>query len=520
MDKIFKLQSRNSDTITSTQNLVDFDIPSGEVLDLSKSYVSLIMKASATVTNILAADNTVAVCNVGAAISTTDAAESQFYVPAVGLVKNANLYCRNKGRLEEIRNCNVLRCNQQVFEKSLRERVSDQITNCSSMESENKWGSISPLIRATSEDQSSNAGNVAMQYLDKEVRIPLKDIYNLGSVDMFDTGRLGETQMHLELDVSRLQPKNMYSIDGTNGFFVAGKTINDLGIKVDDDATTGEKTSLVLTQLYNQADYKDRLPFYVGCPISYSAGVVTKDADSITLTSGSIAGAGTPTISVVTNITYDATSKKVTLTLNSTIGNSNGTGLVGAKIRPAALTGLGVAIDRAELTLHAKMDVPSSNLPSQMDYTTYSLERDNGNGVASFKKTYEIESNAVNMVAIVKAAAGGLYADNTDAALNWRITIDNEASTNRNVYNNSALAFERTARYYLNQGKQVHSLSGAKLFCAPANVATDRTDIQAVKPIFETLPLSDRMKLVEVEINAPSSNVGEIDLFKEVTRSV
>ena len=520
MDKIFKLQSRNSDNITAAQNLVDFDIPANEVLDLSKSYVSLIMKASATITNILAADNAVAVANVGAAISTTDAAESEFYVPAVGLVKNANLYCRNKGRLEEIRNCNVLRCNQQVFEKSLRERVSDQITNCSSMQSENIWGSISPLIRATSEDQTSNAGNVAMEYLDKEVRIPLKDIYNLGSVDMFDTGRLGETQMHLELDVSRLQAKHMYSIDDTNGFFKTGKTNDDLGIEVDDNATAGEKTSLVLTQLYNQADYKDRLPFYVGCPISYSAGTVTKDANSITLTSGSIAGAGAPTISVVTNITYDATSKKVTLTLNSTIGNSNATGLVNVAIRPAALTGLGVAIDRAELTLHAKMDVPSSDLPSQMDYTTYSLERDNGNGVASFKKTYEIEPNAVNMVAIVKAAAGGLYADNADAGLNWRITIDNEASTNRNVYNNSALAFERTARYYLNQGKQVHSLSGAKLFCVPANVATDRTSIQAVKPIFETLPLSDRMKLVEIEINAPSNNVGEIDLFKEVTRSV
>ena len=39
MDKIFKLQSRNSDNITSTQNLVDFDIPANEVLDLSKSYV-------------------------------------------------------------------------------------------------------------------------------------------------------------------------------------------------------------------------------------------------------------------------------------------------------------------------------------------------------------------------------------------------------------------------------------------------------------------------------------------------
>ena len=81
MDKIFKLQSRNSDNITSSQNLVDFDIPANEVLDLSKSYVSLIMKASATITNILAADNAVAVANVGAAISTTDAAESEFYVP-------------------------------------------------------------------------------------------------------------------------------------------------------------------------------------------------------------------------------------------------------------------------------------------------------------------------------------------------------------------------------------------------------------------------------------------------------
>tara|TARA_R110001592_G_scaffold213899_1_gene466742 strand:- start:2236 stop:3780 length:1545 start_codon:yes stop_codon:yes gene_type:complete len=514
MDKIFKLQSRNSDTITSTQNLVDFDIPSNEVLDLSKSYVSLIMKAGATITNITAADNEVAVANVSAVISTTDTPESAFYVPAVGLVKNANLYCRSKGRLEEIRNCNVLRCNQQVFEKSLRERVSDQITNCSSMTSENVWGSISPLIRVTSEDQTNNTGNVAMQYLDKEVRIPLRDIYNLGSVDMFDTGRLGETQMHLELDVSRLVPKEMYSVNPSTGFFHTGKTIGELGIAVDADATAGEKTSLVLTQLYNQADYKDRLPFYVGCPIAYSVGTLKRDAGDINL--------ATATVSVVTNITYDASTKKVTLTLNTSLGNSNANGITGVKIKPAALTGLTVTIDRAELTLHAKTDVKESELPSQMDYTTYSLERDNGNGVASFKKTYEIEPNAVNMVAIVKEAAGGLYADNTDPHLNWRVTIDNEASTNRNVYSNSTIAFERTARYYLNQGKQVHSLSGTKLFCNPLDVDSDRTDIQKVKPIFETLPLSDRMKLVEIEINTPNTgkSVGEIDLFKEVTRSV
>ena len=126
------------------------------------------------------------------------------------------------------------------------------------------------------------------------------------------------------------------------------------------------------------------------------------------------------------------------------------------------------------------------------------------------------------MVAVVKNAAGGLYSDHSDPLLNWRVTIDNEASTNRNVFSNTSLAFERAARYHLNQGKQIHSLSGSKLRNTAVAIADGREVTGQVNPIFETLPLTERVKLVEIEVNTPTAGktLAEIDLFKEVTRSV
>ena len=41
MDAQFKIHSVQAENITPTNNLLDFDIPAGEVYDFTKSYVSI-----------------------------------------------------------------------------------------------------------------------------------------------------------------------------------------------------------------------------------------------------------------------------------------------------------------------------------------------------------------------------------------------------------------------------------------------------------------------------------------------
>ena len=46
MDSIYKINSVQSDPFTATQNLVDFVIPAGQVLDLTNSHINLVAQVS------------------------------------------------------------------------------------------------------------------------------------------------------------------------------------------------------------------------------------------------------------------------------------------------------------------------------------------------------------------------------------------------------------------------------------------------------------------------------------------
>ena len=85
--------------------------------------------------------------------------------------------------------------------------MKDQTFNIMGCRDAEAFGSISPLIQATCEDQTDNTG-VGSKVLEKEVRIPLKDILNVGSAKMFDTNRLGRCHLNLELDMARLSANN------------------------------------------------------------------------------------------------------------------------------------------------------------------------------------------------------------------------------------------------------------------------------------------------------------------------
>ena len=57
MDRVMKISSNQSGAITASKNLVDFDLPSGMVYDLSKSYMVIHSSIETTDTNPVAAGN-------------------------------------------------------------------------------------------------------------------------------------------------------------------------------------------------------------------------------------------------------------------------------------------------------------------------------------------------------------------------------------------------------------------------------------------------------------------------------
>lgn len=115
MDKIIKIYSVQSEDLSVSQNILDFDIPEGEMYDLSRSHVLLNAKVACSSTE---GGFSTAIFNINGSVKVGTAGTSGFYLPSVSLVKNARMDSQAKGRVEELRDVNLLRIDQKIKEES------------------------------------------------------------------------------------------------------------------------------------------------------------------------------------------------------------------------------------------------------------------------------------------------------------------------------------------------------------------------------------------------------------------
>jgi len=435
MDKVFRVNSNQSENLSSVNNLLDFRIEAGQVYDLTKSYVSV--RAKATGTN--ADDVASTVHNVDLAFNTKNdgAAENTNYVPSVALVKNARMNSQRMGRIEELRDVNKLRLYQQQVMKDEEDVLKNAAFNFQSLRDKEPYGFLSPLINPTAEDQSGNPSGVATTAIEKEVRIPVGDILNCGNLQYFDTRRLGGCELSLEMDIDR--------VSANADAFDSDYYITSNGGQVDDDNDPGEKTVITLTKVYND-DYQSKIGFYVGMPIRNGA-----DAPGGV---GTIATVALPvnTRRTITDITFDSSTGKVSLTLSASLGAG---ALADLKIRPVATADITTSftMGSGQLVLYALGNDKLDAVPDKVEFTKYNLERDNGNGLQKLHKNYTVEPEAMNMVVLFPAHVNEKLS-NLDVT-SHRVAVDNNNLTNRAIHKNTPLYYNRLERYHLNAGSDV-----------------------------------------------------------------
>jgi len=498
MNKVFKVHSVQSEDLSITQNLLDFDMPEGEMLDLSKSYVSINARVEGSTADAEWAD---AIFNVQGAIGVgVSGANPERYSQSSRLVKNARLTSDRMGKIEELRDVNVIKPYLATAGESQSKFLGNAYHNIMSIRDYEDWGSISPLIDVSSE--TADAG----RYIDKSVRIPLSQILNVGEVKMFDTARLGRCRLNLELDMSRVSARGDLS---QNAYFTT-----DNNGRVLDSAVAGAVTSVILgvtaTAKKYDPDYQQRLPWYVNMPVVVESG---------TLDGASIAGVK----SQITQIDYAPTTGQVTLTLGTSLGTIAGAGTVDVKLRPindGEITTKSITLGQAELVLHA---LGSDNMPSQrpdaMTYSEYTLERDNANGLTSFKRQYEMEPNAVNTIVLAKET-GTLVA--TDLIESSRVSIDNKLVTDRDVSDFTPLYYDALSKFYLNQGKSVENTTEKdyeRNLTPNDDTNQDRGTVSSLTSVSAPLPITGGMKLVEFELNR-AGGVNELNIYKQVIKTI
>lgn len=502
MDSIYKVYSVQSETITSTNNLLDFDIPAGQVFDLSKSYVSINCRMAATHASANLANS---IFNVSGAINAGNNDVSR-YEKSCALIKNAQMNSQVAGKIEELRDVNLLRNFLNNVYEPQTVFLNDEYSNLMGIKHYEQWGNISPLIDVSAEEGSSG------RFIDKNLQIPISDILNIGQVKQFDTRRLGKTRFSLELAMDRLSARG----DNHNANYF-GALNNGTLVNIAAGASGAELTSAVLAQggggaakVYDE-DYQEHIPYYVGMPVKTTNGKLDG-------TAGDMA----QTFTEITDIAYAPTTGQITLTFGTKLGdipaNKTTADIKIAPIDHADLATASITLTQAELVLHSLGANNIGSVPQSINFTTYSVERDNGSGNTNFKRQYEMEPEAINTIVLIKAHSDAIFSDNTYDG-GSRVAVDNELTTNRLVDNHTPIYYNQLNKFALNQGKMAQNVIGKNYLRTAPTTNEDDGDAAALAYIVEPLPITNRMKLVEFEIN-DTGGVNDISVYKEVLKTI
>ena len=501
------------------QKIVDFSIPaSSGVYDLSNSYMVLNTTFNAfpqtADANAINGDKA-QLAEFSYDHNSTSAAGNtggRAVVPHGSLVKNIQMYSQRQGMIESLRRQNLLKNTRYNLEKSAREKFDDPYAfNTTLQDSQQVNNSMHSrrsqvVVLNTNVNQIADTGGSKTK-TDTELRIPLHQVLDFCKIDEYDTDHYGETKIHMELDMDKLVEHDIskdVDLKTVNGFDGA----NPIG-QADDVAAPGTGlTQITLSQLI--VDPEQECPFYVGqqVNVAYTCsvnGALNQDA-------------------YITQISYDhgginqappTNSKKLTLFFNQSItpgvGGNISAVLVGAK----ATDQLSYDVNFAELVLVRRQ---VANPPKQIEYTAFSVEEDHGNGLTNHKKTYFVEPNCQTLY-IIAAESTTDVARPTQAINSYRISIDGVDQTgNRDVKLGSALHRDRIQRAYDNRGVPYKDSRNAVVLKL-TNQETGNAGVLPMSCIVETMPITEKQKLVEVDIQGAGA-LDQIILYKELIKSV
>ena len=101
---------------------------------------------------------------------------------------------------------------------------------------------------------------------------------------------------------------------------------------------------------------------------------------------------------------------------------------------------------------------------------------------------------------------------------NYRVVINNKETTNRDVFRHTPIYNNRIVRYGLNSNLPIKNLAqGTHFLIFSRHNNGDSMDDNNNSYIYEPLPITDRMKLVQISLDS-TTGLREVNIFKEVSR--
>lgn len=493
MNKIVKTTSLQSGSFTAEKNLIDFVIHGGRQYDLRNAYINL----EGLVTQVDAHAQTPApVFNwLGGWTNDGGATLNDIQFPNVAFIKNARLSSARKGLLEDIRHVDILRTQLKAYTKSEDDFRGTLYKSFNQVANQNN-------IKLAPNIEFKSLGTELSRLNNINVQIPLKDIFELGNSDNLPCDKLGDCRIHLELNLDKLKIKQLQANGTANTDFG-----NPAYVEFENSTAGVDITELTTKQAF--LDMANS-PYYVGQEIAVS---------------GTGAGTGPPAnmvdeVCVITGISRNATTNKLTLTLNRTIF----TAAAGQFQQDISCDGvdfssMSITWSDAELVIEEKGMMEQVG---ELEYMTYTNEEDNGNGLTAFSRQYGVEQECFNLNVCLPDSATGLIcvnAGNTQYT-DYRLRSDNKDLTNRQVDVGTPLYYDRIAMYLLNQNLPLKNLIETNAVPTAGYASRFSASTNPTVFIGNPLPITPQRKMVQININGGGAGVKEIQLFKSVVRNI
>jgi len=512
MDKVIRISSQQgfSDSFTnatkpSNLNLLDFVIPSGMNIDLSKSYIAI---------NSQITSSTAAPVNVYQYLDVDN--NERYNIPNSALVRNCSI-SNNQGQVESIRRLDTLNCGLFGLTETAEERKSNLNTLSTFPGPRGVGNRTSYMLDAITDNVDADGTTVntahTSRQLSRDIKIPLKEMFGMCVSEAYSTDKFGETRIHVETNFVKGSSSALKSIvlggdERTSLMFDATNNYGDMGAQ--NNIPIGDSTG----KLIGSGTYENWqlvCPFFVGQEVQISADVV-----------GGAGATITDQAATITSIQYQQDNRTTpngnqlvhfgitpALYVNNVLGVQVNVDNIAMKAKTDAT--LTTNINRAELVLHTSMEQPDDDIV----FNTYTTEEDNGNSLTSFNRQYIVEPEASGLFVAV-CNDGDILPNRTFES--YRYSVNNEEMTsNRDIPFNSPIQYDRLQRCLDRQLGL--GFKNAQLKFIKNDNAQTASAAAPVSMICETLPQTEMSKKVGVAIEC-TAQLQQIILYKSMEKKI
>mgnify|MGYP003627189213 CR=1 FL=1 len=546
-DKVIRIGSQqgfadnwNNAGAPSSLNLVDFEIPPGMIVDLSKSYIAFNTQITPAVQTLVSTPPNTGTNNKGEFATDTPinsmlrldnlgATGECYEAPNVALIRNARISC-DKGQIESIRRVDTLKSALFNMEHDREERKDDM--NAFAAPKSGVLGNgnqssyfLDTVIRNTDGAALANViTGATSRQLSRDVKVPLKSMFGIAEgAEAWDTSKFGTTRIHCETNWKHVKSQVLGGAEDVSaGFIPSGAVGTQFGAMDVVTALAGDANVRTLKSSLTYTNYQQQFPFFVGQNVLVSATIT-----------GNTTSAFVDIPFRISALMFDTATQKMDIALDPTINPTTGagTGQAGGIFNDTAgplnvtaitmkadntyATDASITVNRAELVLFTK---PEMSTPSEYQYVTYSTEEDAApENLTSFARGYVMEAEAEQMIVCLAPPNHILPSSEYSS---YRYAVDNEDMTgNRSVRVGSPLQYDRLTRALDNQYTDWRSAQLRFFNQTPITPTQILAYDKQNATIVDTLPLKATQKYVDLQIEKTAA-IADLRIYKQMVRSI